>query len=254
MLPCSKRRSVRSSPDHDLYVLVCVQITYEVPVWRLDGTPTERAVELDGTVFDVPIRPDIVHRVVRWQLAKRRAGTAKAKDRSEVSGTGKKPYAQKGTGRARQGSLRSPQFRHGGVAHPPRPRDWEHGLQRKVRRLGLKCALSAKLAEGNLVVVDSASPSAPKTAALLSALDSLAAHRGDPPSEGAPSTLIVDATGIDATPEGVHLRRAAGNLQRVHILPVQGVNVYDILRRRTLIMTETAIKQLTERLLAPIKR
>lgn len=231
-----------------------MQITYEVPVWRLDGTPTERTVLLSGDVFDVPIRPDIVHRVVRWQLAKRRAGTAKAKDRSEVSGSGRKPWAQKGTGRARAGSTRAPHWRHGGVAHPPRPRDWAHDLPRKVRRLGLKSALSAKLAEGNLVVVDSAGPSTPKTAALTAALDALAAARGEPPCEGAPSTLIVDATGEDVAPQGVHIRRAAGNLQRVHVLPSHGVNVYDLLRRRTLVLTEEAAKQLTARLLAPIKR
>lgn len=225
-----------------------------MPVWRLDGTPTGRSLQLDGSVFDVPIRPDIVHRVVRWQLAKRRAGTAKAKDRSEVSGTGRKPYAQKGTGRARQGSLRAPQFRHGGVVHPPRPRDWEHALPRKVRRLGLKCALSAKLAEGNLVVIDAAAPSAPKTAALVAALDALASARGDPPCERAPSTLIVDAAGEDVGDGGLHLRRAAGNLERVHILPAQGLNVYDILRRRTLVLTEQAVQQVTARLLAPIKR
>jgi large subunit ribosomal protein L4 len=191
-------------------------------VWRLDGSCTERSVTLHGAVFDVPIRPDLVHRCVRWQLAKAQAGTHAAKDRSEVSGSGKKPWAQKGTGRARAGSKRSPQFRGGGAVHGPRTRSHAHHLPRKVRRLALKAVLSAKLAEGNLIVVEHAGPGTPKTAALVAALEGLTRARGEPPSDTAPSTLIVDARGEDERPAGADLRRAAANLKRVHVLPSQG--------------------------------
>src|SRR3954465_13726350 len=125
-------------------------------------------IELADEVFGLPVRRDILARVVNWQLAKRRAGTHKAKGVSEISGTSKKPYKQKGPGRARQGSLRSPQFRGGAVIFGPVPRSHEFDLQKKVRRLGLKTALSAKQAEGKLVVIDTATVGEPKTKALRS--------------------------------------------------------------------------------------
>ena len=196
-----------------------------VPVWRLEGGPAADGgfVTLHGDVFDVPIRPDIVHRVVRWQLAKRRQGTHSTKDRSEVSGTGKKPHPQKGTGRARAGTKRAPHHRGGGVAHGPKPRSHAHALQRKVRRLGLCCALSAKVAEGNLIVIDAAAPSAPKTAALLEQLQSLCAARGEPVVDE-PTFLIVDGEAEAEAEAGVMLRRAAGNLPRVHPMPSVGAS------------------------------
>ncbi len=201
-----------------------VRAYQRVPLWRLDGTPAEGdGVTLDGDVFDVPIRVDIVHRVVRWQLAKKQAGTHSTKDRSEVSGTGKKPHPQKGTGRARAGTKRAPHHRGGGVAHGPRPRSHAHKLQRKVRRLGLCCALSAKLAEGNLVIVDSAAPSAPKTAALLAQLQALCVARGEPVTDE-PSFLIIDAVEDAEAQDGVLLRRTAANLPRVHIMPSVGAH------------------------------
>ena len=256
-----------------------VRAYQRVPLWRLDGTPAEggSGVTLDGDVFDVPIRVDIVHRVVRWQLAKKQAGTHSTKDRSEVSGTGKKPHPQKGTGRARAGTKRAPHHRGGGVAHGPRPRSHAHKLQRKVRRLGLCCALSAKLAEGNLVIVDSAAPSAPKTAALLAQLQALCVARGEPVTDE-PSFLIIDAVEDAEAQDGVLLRRTAANLPRVHIMPsvgahscsialpwpvlayltaipgYAGLNVYSILQKRTLVMTAKAAAEVTERLTRPIKR
>jgi len=190
-------------------------------------------IELADEVFGLPVRRDILARVVNWQLAKRRAGTHKAKGVSEISGTSKKPYKQKGTGRARQGSLRSPQFRGGAVIFGPVPRSHEFDLQKKVRRLGLKTALSAKQAEGKLIVIDNATVTEAKTKAL----------RGRFAALGWESVLIIDGATLD---EG--FARAARNLPRVDVLPQQGANVYDILRRDTLVLTRAGVEQLEARL------
>lgn len=134
----------------------------EVPLYNLNREPIGKYI-LSGDIFDVPIRRDILHRVVRWQLARRQQGTHKTKTRSEVRGGGRKPWNQKGSGRARQGTIRAPQWRGGGVSHGPVPRSHEHGLQKRVRRLGLKCALSAKAWERRITVVDSLRPEDFKT-------------------------------------------------------------------------------------------
>ncbi len=190
-------------------------------------------IELADEVFGLPVRRDILARVVAWQLAKRRAGTHKTKGISEISGTTKKPYKQKGTGRARQGSLRSPQFRGGAVIFGPVVRSHAFDLQKKVRRLGLKTALSAKQAEGKLVVIDAARLDDAKTKALRARFDAL----------GWESVLIIDGSTVD---EG--FARAARNLPKVDVLPQQGANVYDILRRDTLVLTRDAAQQLEARL------
>ena len=189
-------------------------------------------IDLADEVFGLPVRGDILARVVNWQLAKRRAGTHKAKGISDISGTTKKPYKQKGTGRARQGSLRSPQFRGGAVIFGPVVRSHEFGLQKKVRKLGLKTALSAKQAEGKLVVIEAASVAEAKTKALRAQFETL----------GWESVLIIDGT-VD---EG--FAKAARNLPKVDVLPTQGANVYDILRRDTLVLTRAAVEQLEARL------
>jgi large subunit ribosomal protein L4 len=189
-------------------------------------------IELAEEVFGLPVRRDILARVVNWQLAKRRAGTHKTKGISDISGTTKKPYKQKGTGRARQGSLRSPQFRGGAVIFGPVVRSHEFDLQKKVRRLGLKTALSAKQAEGKLVVVDEARLDEAKTKALRARFDAL----------GWASVLIIDGAVNES------FARAARNLPKVDVLPEQGANVYDILRRDTLVLTRAAVQQLEARL------
>jgi len=189
-------------------------------------------IELSEAVFGLPVRRDILARVVNWQLSKRRAGTHKTKGVSDISGTTKKPYRQKGTGRARQGSLRSPQFRGGAVIFGPVVRSHEFGLQKKVRRLGLKTALSAKQAEGKLVVVDEARLDDAKTQALRSRFEAL----------GWGSVLIIDGAVNES------FARAARNLPKVDVLPEQGANVYDILRRDTLVLTRAAVQQLEARL------
>jgi large subunit ribosomal protein L4 len=189
-------------------------------------------IELAEEVFGLPVRRDLLARVVNWQLAKRRAGTHKTKGISDISGTTKKPYKQKGTGRARQGSLRSPQFRGGARIFGPVVRSHAFDLQKKVRRLGLKTALSAKQAEGKLIVIDEAQLGEAKTKALRARLDAL----------GWDSVLIIDGAVNE------NFARAARNLPKVDVLPQQGANVYDILRRDTLVLTRDAVQQLEARL------
>jgi large subunit ribosomal protein L4 len=178
-------------------------------------------------------------RVVHWQLAKRRAGTHKVKGMGEVSGTTKKPYKQKGTGRARQGSLRSPQFRTGGVVHGPVVRDHGYDLPKKVRRLGLISALSQKKAEGKLVVIDAAASEEGKTAALRKQVAAL----------GWSSALVIDGTAVDA-----RFLRAARNIPGLDVLPTIGANVYDILRHDVLAVTKAGLETLVARLGAEEKR
>jgi large subunit ribosomal protein L4 len=190
-------------------------------------------IELADEIFGVPVRRDILARMVNWQLAKRRAGTHKTKGISDIQGTTKKPWRQKGTGRARQGSLRSPQFRGGAVIFGPVVRSHEFGLQKKVRRLALKTALSAKQAEGKLVVLDTASLKDPKTKVLAQRFEKL----------GWRSVLIIDGPSVDE-----NFARAARNLPEVDVLPQQGANVYDILRRDTLVLTRDAVQHLEARL------
>ena len=190
-------------------------------------------IELAESVFGLPVRRDILARMVNWQLAKRRAGTHKTKGISDISGTTAKPYKQKGTGRARQGSRRSPQFRGGATIFGPVVRSHEFGLQKKVRKLGLKTALSAKQADGKLVVIDTATVKEPKTKALRQRFEQL----------GWGSVLIIDGAAVDAG-----FAKAARNLPLVDLLPSVGANVYDILRRDTLVLTRAAVEQLEARL------
>jgi large subunit ribosomal protein L4 len=190
-------------------------------------------IELADEIFGLPIRRDILARVVNWQLARRQAGTRKTKGISEIRGTTKKPYKQKGTGRARQGSLRSPQFRGGARIFGPVVRSHAFDLQKKVRRLGLKIALSAKRGEGKLVVIDAAHIDEGKTKALRARLAAL----------GGDSVLIIDGSVVEE-----NFARAARNLPRVDVLSHQGANVYDILRRDTLVLTREAVRRLEGRL------
>jgi large subunit ribosomal protein L4 len=190
-------------------------------------------IELADEVFGVDVRRDILARMVNWQLAKRRAGTHKTKGVGEISGTTKKPYKQKGTGRARQGSLRSPQFRGGATIFGPVVRSHEFGLQKKVRRLAMRCALSDKAKDGKLVVLDQAALPDGKTKVLKQRFEKF----------GWESVLIVGGESLDE-----NFARAAGNLPKVDVLPQQGANVYDILRRDTLVLTRDAVQHLEARL------
>jgi large subunit ribosomal protein L4 len=202
----------------------------QVDITTLDQG-TAGSTDLPDDIFATKPRADIMARVVHWQLAKRRSGNHKVKGMSEVSGTTKKPYRQKGTGNARQGSLRSPQFRTGGVVHGPVVRSHEYSLNKKVRRLGLISALSQKLAEGKLVVLDAAAGTT-KTGELAKKLKAL----------GWRSALIIDRA-VDA---GFLL--ASRNIHGVDVLPTVGANVYDILRHDVLAITAAGVEGLKERL------
>jgi large subunit ribosomal protein L4 len=188
-------------------------------------------IELPDEIFAVSPRADIMARVVHWQQARRRAGTHKVKGMREVQGTTKKPYKQKGTGNARQGSLRAPQFRTGGVVHGPVVRSHGYDLPKKVRRLGLISALSQKQAEGKLVVLDAAAGGG-KTKDLAAKLKAL----------GWASALIIDR----AVDEG--FLKASRNIVGVDVLPTVGANVYDILRHDVLAVTAAGVEGLKERL------
>jgi large subunit ribosomal protein L4 len=190
-------------------------------------------MEVAESVFGIEPRADILARVVRWQLAKRQAGTHKTQERGEVSRTKTRIYRQKGTGRARHGSANANLFRGGAVAHGPRVRSHSHKLPKKIRSLGMRCALSAKQAEGKLMVVDALTFTDAKTKALKSQLSELNAR----------SYLFVGGAELD-----VGFERAARNLTGVDVLPQQGANVYDILRRDMLIMTRDAVEHLEARL------
>ncbi|KAK1424753.1 hypothetical protein QVD17_20091 [Tagetes erecta] len=195
---------------------------------------------LAGDVFDVPIRKDIIHRVVRWQLAKRQQGTHSTKTISEVSGTGRKPWRQKGTGRARHGTLRGPQFKGGAVMHGPKPRSHAFKLNKKVRRLGLKIALSARAAEGKLLVFDDFELPSHKTKNIVSYVKQM---------EGTKKVLVVDGGPIDDK-----LKLATQNLHYVNVLPSIGLNVYSILLHDTLVMSRDAVNKIVERMNTPISR
>ena len=190
-------------------------------------------IDLDDSIFGLDPRRDILARVVNWQLAKRRSGNHKTKGISEISGTTKKPYRQKGTGRARQGSLRATQFRGGQTVHGPVVRSHAHDLPKKVRQLGLKCALSAKAKAGQLIVLDAATTDEAKTKVLAAKFAKL----------GWQSVLVIDGPELN---EG--FARAARNIPKVDVLPQQGANVYDILRRDTLVLTRGAVEHLEARL------
>jgi large subunit ribosomal protein L4 len=190
-------------------------------------------IDLDEFVFGASERPDILSRVVNWQLAKRQAGTHKTKQRAEIKGSTAKPFNQKGTGRARQGDKKAPHMRGGGVAFGPVTRSHAHSLTKKVRRLALRVALSAKHANGKLVVLSEAKAKTAKTSTLAKQVEKLGWH----------SALIIDGVEVDT-----NFSLAARNIKGIDVLPQQGANVYDILRRDTLVLTKGAIEKLVGRL------
>lgn len=190
------------------------------------------SIDLDDAIFGLEPRADILHRCVVYQLAKRQQGTHKAKERGEVKMTSKKWGRQKGSGGARHGNRAAPQFRGGGKAHGPRPRSHEVGLPKKVRRLALKHALSAKAAEGSLIIIDEAKLAEAKTKSLIEAFSKMNIE----------NALIVDAS-VDE-----NFGLATRNLASIDMLPVIGANVYDILRKDKLVLTKAAVEGLEARL------
>lgn len=190
-------------------------------------------IQLQEAIFSVPLRQDIVARMVHWQLAKRRAGTHATKGVSQIQGTTKKPWRQKGTGRARQGSLRSPQFRGGAVIFGPLPRDHGYKLPKKVRLLALKTALATKAQNGQLLILDQLKSGSKKTKEIQQKISNL----------GLKSALFVDGPEVD-----VDFARCVSNLPGVDVLPQQGINVYDIIRHEHLVLSKAAIESIESRL------
>jgi len=191
-------------------------------------------VELNDDVFGVEVNPHILHDVVRMQRANRRSGNACTKTRTEVAGTGKKPWKQKGTGRARAGSVTSPLWRGGGVVFGPKPRDYSYKLPKKVRRLGLKMALSARMGEESLVVLDDFQMEEIKTKNFVSIMNTLEID----------NALIVVAEGNE------NLVRSARNVVGFKVLPTAGVNVYDILNFKHLVILQPCVGEIEKRLLS----
>ena len=203
----------------------------DIALSSFDGKASGK-VSLSDDIFGLDPRQDILQRMVRWQLAKRRQGTHDTKGRSEIARTGAKMYRQKGTGRARHSTAKAPQFRGGGVAHGPTPRDHAFDLPKKVRRLALKHALSSKARSGDLVVVEDLSADG-KTAALVKTFGGMSLS----------NALLVGGVELN---DG--FARAARNIPMIDVLPVQGINVYDILRRDKLVLSRAAVDALQERL------
>ena len=204
----------------------------ELKVTTLEGKEAG-SVKLPEAIFGLTPRPDLIQRCVIWQLAKRRAGTHRTKRRDEVEGSTRKIYRQKGTGQARHGPIRAPQFRGGGVVMGPVVRSHEHKLPKKVRKLGLRAALSAKCASGKLVILDTIAGKTAKTRELAKTFAKL----------GWQSALVICGPEVDAG-----FARAVLNIPKLQVLPSQGANVYDILRLDTLALTREAVDKLVERL------
>jgi large subunit ribosomal protein L4 len=203
---------------------------------KLDITTLEGSnagsVDLNETIFGLDPRADLLARCVRWQLAKRQAGTHAVKNRSDIDRTTKKIYKQKGTGGARHGAASAPQFRGGGRAFGPQVRSHAHDLPKKVRALALRHALSSKVKDASLIIVDDVQLSEPKTRALIEQFGKL----------GLANALIIGGAEIQA-----NFQRAARNIPNIDVLPVQGINVYDILRREKLVLTKAAVDALEAR-------
>ncbi len=203
----------------------------KLDVTTFDGG-TAGSVDLSDEIFGLDPRQDLIQRYVLWQLAKRQAGTHKTKGRAEIWRTGKKLYKQKGSGNARHGSARVPQFRGGGRAFGPVVRSHAHDLPKKVRALALRHALSAKFRDNNIVVVDQATAIDPKTKGLRERFGKL----------GFESVLVIDGAEVN-----VNFALAARNIPNVDVLPIQGINVYDIIRREKLVLTKAAVDALEAR-------
>lgn len=203
----------------------------DITVTTLDGKESGK-LTLSDAIFGLEPREDILARMVRYQMAKRRSGNHAVKNRADIHRTGAKMYKQKGTGRARHSSARAPQFRGGGRAFGPVVRDHSHELPKKVRALALKFALSAKARSGTIVVMDDLVASEPKTAMLKTQLAAL----------GLSNALFIGGKELEN-----NFRLAARNIPHLDVLPVQGINVYDILRRDTLVLSKAAIEALEER-------
>jgi large subunit ribosomal protein L4 len=203
----------------------------QIDVTSISGE-SSGSIDLDDTIFGLEPREDLIARMIRYQLAKRRAGTHQSLGRADIWRTGKKMYSQKGTGSARHGSARAPQFRGGGKAFGPVSRSHEHELPKKVRALALKHALSAKAKDGGIIVWSEANVAEAKTKGL----------KADFARIGLKNALIIDGAELQE-----NFTLAARNIPQIDVLPIQGINVYDILRREKLVLTKAAVEALEAR-------
>ncbi|MDQ0998885.1 large subunit ribosomal protein L4 [Phyllobacterium ifriqiyense] len=203
----------------------------DLTITTLEGADAGK-LKLSEEIFGLEPRDDILQRMVRYQLARKQQGTHKAKTRSEIARTGAKMYKQKGTGRARHHSARAPQFRGGGKAHGPVVHSHAHDLPKKVRALALRHALSAKVKASDLIIIDDLLATEAKTKTLVSQFAKL----------GLQNALLIGGAEIDA-----NFARAASNIPNIDVLPIQGINVYDILRRGKLVLSKAAVEALEER-------
>jgi large subunit ribosomal protein L4 len=203
----------------------------DLKVTTLDGKDAGK-LSVSDQIFGLDPREDIIARMIRYQLAKKQQGTHQTKTRAEIARTGKKMYKQKGTGRARHHSARAPQFRGGGRAHGPVLRSHAHDLPKKIRALALRHALSAKLKSEDVIIIDNLVATEAKTKILVSAFDGL----------GLTNALFIGGAELDA-----NFKLAAQNIPNIDVLPVQGINVYDILRRKKLVLSKAAVEALEER-------
>ncbi len=186
--------------------------------------------ELPEGVFGVEVRKSLLHQVVQWQMAKAQSGTHKAKGKGEVSGGGAKPWRQKGTGRARVGSSRSPLWRHGGVIFPPQPRSHDQRLNKKMRRVALRSALSAKAAEGQICVLEDVTPEEPKTREAVKMFKSMGIEH---------ALVVLDGPNED-------FERATRNMRNIKVMYVEGLNVYDLLKYESLVLSKAALEKIGE--------
>jgi large subunit ribosomal protein L4 len=201
----------------------------KVALYNMDAQQVGE-IELSDAVFGVEVNAEAMHQVVKMQLANKRQGTQSALTRAEVSGGGIKPWRQKGTGRARQGSIRSPQWIHGGIVFAPKPRDYSYSVPKKIKRIALKSALSSKVADNEIIVIEDLNMEAPKTKTIVDMLKKFEAKK----------TLIVTSESNEV------IYKSARNIAGVQILPVNNLNVYDILKYEKFIITKDAAQKIEE--------
>jgi large subunit ribosomal protein L4 len=217
----------------------------QLKVVNLEGTEVGK-IEVADSIFNTEVKEYLFYEVVKWQLARRRAGTACTRGRSLVSGGGAKPYKQKGTGRARQGSRRAPNHVGGGTVHGPKPRSYAYSINKKLRRAALRCALSKRAQEGRLVVVRDLGMDEIKTKTAAGIFNTLAADPSTSKRRSESGHALVLGPRADADEKLLNLKRSVQNLPRVNYLAVDGLNLYDVLNHRFLIIREPEVNHLQE--------
>jgi len=217
----------------------------QLTVVNLEGTEVGK-IDVSDSIFNTEVKEYLFYEVVKWQLARRRAGTASTRGRSLVSGGGAKPYKQKGTGRARQGSRRAPNHVGGGTVHGPKPRSYAYSINKKLRRAALRCALSKRAQEGRLVVVRDLGMDEIKTKTAASIFNTLAADPSTSKRRSESGHALVLGPRANSDEKLLNLKRSVQNLPRVNYLAVDGLNLYDVLNHRFLVIREPEVNHLQE--------